>query len=74
MAIKQYDRSGTTTLSVVNDLALLVKKAKFDKENPNVVYRGKTSFTYGKNSNGDDLIKVDSKLMGRIIVLTISLM
>ena len=50
MAIKQYDRSGTTTLSVVNDLALLVKKAKFDKENPDVVYRGKTSFTYGKGT------------------------
>ena len=47
MAIKQYDRSGTTTLSVVNDLALLVKKAKFDKKNPNVVYTGKTSFNYG---------------------------
>ena len=67
MAIKQYDRSGTTTLSVVNDLALLVKKAKFDKENPNVVYTGKTSFNYGKGSNGDTLIKVDSKLKGRII-------
>ena len=59
-----YDRVGTTTTRVVDHLALLVKAAKFDKENPNVNYSNltdKTSFTYGKSSNGDTLITVDSK-------------
>tara|TARA_B100001109_G_scaffold247766_1_gene237872 strand:- start:1613 stop:3142 length:1530 start_codon:yes stop_codon:yes gene_type:complete len=63
-----YDRVGTTTTRVVDHLALLVKAAKFDKKNPNVNYStDKTSFTYGKNSNGDTLITVDSKKKGRII-------
>ena len=33
-----YDRVGTTTTRVVDHLALLVKAAKFDKQNPNVNY------------------------------------
>ncbi len=63
-----YDRVGTTTTRVVDSLAVLVKAAKFDKKNPNVNYStDKTSFTYGKNSSGDNLITVDSKKRGRII-------
>ena len=69
MPTKQiYDRVGTTTTRVVDHLAVLVKQAKFDKKNPNVSYSmDKTSFTYGKGSNGDTLITVDSKKRGRII-------
>jgi hypothetical protein len=69
MPTKQiYDRVGTTTTRVVDHLAVLVKKAKFDKKNPNVDYSDdKTSFTYGKGPNGDTLITVDSKRLGRII-------
>ena len=51
MAIKQYDRVGTTTDRITNHLALLIKKEKLD----------------GKNSNGDELIKVDAKRQGRIV-------
>tara|TARA_S200000501_G_C20833624_1_gene748407 strand:+ start:51 stop:1523 length:1473 start_codon:yes stop_codon:yes gene_type:complete len=51
MAIKKYDRVGTTTDRIVNHLAILTKKVKLD----------------GKNSNGDDLIQVDAKRLGRII-------
>ena len=65
---KKYDRVGTTTTRVVDHLALLVKAAKFDKQNPNVNYStDKTSFTYGKSPNGDNLITVDAKKRGRII-------
>ena len=69
MPTKQiYDRVGTTTTRVVDHLAVLVKKAKFDKKNPNVNYsQDKTSFTYGKGPHGDTLITVDSKKRGRII-------
>ena len=66
---KKYDRVGTTTNRVVEYLAVLVKQAKFDKKNPNVDYSNndKTSFTYGKSPNGDNLITVDAKKRGRII-------
>ena len=68
MAIRQFDRSGDSTINVVNDLAVLVKDAKFDKKNPDVNFsKDKSGFTYGTGSNGDELIKVDSKLKGKII-------
>ena len=51
MAIKKYDRVGTTTDRVIKHLNFLVKEAKLD----------------GKNSNGDELIKIDAKRLGRII-------
>ena len=70
MATKQiYDRVGTTTTRVVQHLALLVTKAKFDKKNAAPVdwTDDDHSFTYGKSPHGDTLITVNAKRLGRII-------
>ena len=39
MAIRQFDRSGDSTVNVVNDLAFLVKIAKFDKKILMLIFR-----------------------------------
>ena len=69
MPTKQiYDRVGTTTTRVYKHLALLIERARFDKENPNVVYsKNHESFTYGKGTKGDTLITVSAKEKGWII-------
>ena len=69
MPTKQiYDRVGTTTTRVYDHLAFLIKRARFDKENPPLNYSDdKTSFTYGKGTKGDTLITVSAKERGRII-------